>query len=165
MKRRRMHRFWVDLKRRRMFSAGALYAVCAWALVQATSIAFPAFGIPDYVLRAVLVAAFAGFPVALVLAWVFDLTPEGMRLDPSVTGNKRVFAVASLFVVLALVRLRMAHALFLSVRVDSVDDACHPANLDDERHLARRVPRGPRTAGRSQTHADDRRLRQDGNVP
>src|SRR5438128_1154756 len=64
MKRRRMQRFWVDLKRRRMFSAGALYAVCAWALVQAASIAFPAFGIPDSVLRAVLVAAFAVVPAA-----------------------------------------------------------------------------------------------------
>jgi len=84
MKRRRMHRFWVDLKRRRMFSAGALYAVCAWALVQAASIAFPAFGIPDYVLRAVLVAAFAGFPVALVLAWVFDVTRKGIRVTEPV---------------------------------------------------------------------------------
>src|SRR4051812_40946420 len=63
-----------------MFSAGALYAVCAWALVQAASIAFPAFGISDSVLRAVLVAAFAGFPVALVLAWVFDVTRHGIRV-------------------------------------------------------------------------------------
>lgn len=84
MTRRRLQRFWVDLKRRRMFSAGALYAVCAWALVQAASIAFPAFGISDSVLRAVLVAAFAGFPVALVLAWVFDVTRHGIRVTEPV---------------------------------------------------------------------------------
>jgi tetratricopeptide (TPR) repeat protein len=79
-----LQRFWVDLKRRRMFSAGALYAVCAWALVQAASIAFPVFGIRDSVLRAVLVAAFAGFPVALVLAWVFDVTRQGIRVTEPV---------------------------------------------------------------------------------
>ena len=87
MKRRRMQRFWVDLKRRRMFSAGALYAVCAWAFVQAASIAFPAFGVPDWVLRAVLVAAFAGFPVALVLAWVFDVTRRGVRVTEPEDGK------------------------------------------------------------------------------
>ena len=87
MKRRRMQRFLVDLKRRRMFSAGALYAVCAWALVQAASIAFPAFGISDTILRAVLVAAFAGFPVALVLAWVFDVTRRGIRVTEPVEGK------------------------------------------------------------------------------
>ena len=80
MKRRRLQRFWLDLKRRRMFSTGALYVVVAWAFVQAASIAFPVFGIPDSVMRAVLVAAFAGFPVVLVLAWVFDVTRGGIRV-------------------------------------------------------------------------------------
>jgi tetratricopeptide (TPR) repeat protein len=80
MKRRRLQRFWRDVKRRRMFSAGAFYVVAAWAFVQAASIAFPAFGIPDSLMRAVLVAAFAGFPVALVLAWVFDVSRGGIRV-------------------------------------------------------------------------------------
>jgi tetratricopeptide (TPR) repeat protein len=63
-----------------MFSTSAFYVVAAWAFVQAASIAFPAFGIPDWVMRAVLVAAFAGFPVALVLAWVFDVTTSGISV-------------------------------------------------------------------------------------
>ena len=77
---RRFRRLWLDLKRRRMFSTSAFYVVAAWAFVQAASIAFPAFGIPDWVMRAVLVAAFAGFPVALVLAWVFDVTTRGINV-------------------------------------------------------------------------------------
>jgi tetratricopeptide (TPR) repeat protein len=80
MTRRRLQRFWIDVKRRRMFSTGAFYVVVAWAFVQAASIAFPVFGIPDSVMRAVLVAAFAGFPVVLVLAWVFDVTRRGIRV-------------------------------------------------------------------------------------
>jgi tetratricopeptide (TPR) repeat protein len=82
--RRRVRRLWIDLKRRRLFGTGAVYAVVAWAFVQAASIAFPAFGIPDWVMRAVLVAAFAGFPVALVLAWVFDVTAKGIRVTAPV---------------------------------------------------------------------------------
>ncbi|MGN6513905.1 MAG: tetratricopeptide repeat protein [Lysobacteraceae bacterium] len=77
MTRRRAQRLWRDLRRRRMFGAVGFYVVAAWAFVQAASIAFPAFGMPDWTLRAVLVAAFAGFPVAVVLAWVFDFSARG----------------------------------------------------------------------------------------
>ena len=77
MKRSRAQRLLRDLRRRRMFGAVAFYVVAAWAFVQAASIAFPAFGLPDWTLRAVLVAALAGFPVAVVLAWVFDFSARG----------------------------------------------------------------------------------------
>ncbi len=69
-----------------MFSAGTIYVIVAWAAVQAADIAFPAFGIPDWAMRALLVAAFAGFPVALVLAWVFDFTSHGIRITTPVEG-------------------------------------------------------------------------------
>jgi TolB-like protein len=94
--------FVAELKRRKVFKVGAAYLVVAWVLVQAVSIGFPAFDAPPWALRVFILLSLLGFPVALVMAWVFDLTPDGMRLDPNVTGNKRVFAVASLFVVLAL---------------------------------------------------------------
>jgi tetratricopeptide (TPR) repeat protein len=76
----RLQRFWADLKRRRIFQTGALYVVVAWAVIQAASIALPTFGLPAWMMRAVLVAAFAGFPVVLVLAWVFDVSSEGVEV-------------------------------------------------------------------------------------
>jgi tetratricopeptide (TPR) repeat protein len=79
----RLKQLWQDVKRREIFRTGAIYAVVAWAVVQAASIAFPAFGVPDWAMRALLVAAFAGFPVAIVLAWVFDVTPHGIDVTPS----------------------------------------------------------------------------------
>ena len=94
--------FVAELKRRKVFKVGAAYLVAAWVLVQAASIGFPAFDAPPWALRVFILLSLLGFLVALVLAWVFDLTPEGMRLDPDVSGNKRVFAAASLFAVLAL---------------------------------------------------------------
>jgi tetratricopeptide (TPR) repeat protein len=81
-RRAKFRQFWQDLKRREIFRTGVIYSVVAWAIVQAASIAFPAFGVPDWAMRALLVAAFAGFPVAIVLAWVFDVTPRGIGVTP-----------------------------------------------------------------------------------
>lgn len=91
--RRRLTRFWHNLKRRRIFSTGAFYVVVAWAVVQAASIAFPAFGVPDWAMRALLVTAFAGFPIVLILAWVFDFTARGIQVtapdEGKYPGNRR----------------------------------------------------------------------------
>jgi len=81
--------FWDDLKRRRLFRAGALYAVAAWALTEAASIVLPAFGDTGVVMRALIVAAFAGFPVVLVLAWVFDVSPAGIEVTQDSVGSGR----------------------------------------------------------------------------
>jgi tetratricopeptide (TPR) repeat protein len=85
--RNRFTRLWFDLKRRRIFRTGALYVVVAWALVQAASIAFPAFGLPDLAMRALLVAASAGFPIALVMAWVFDFSGRGVEVTAPLDGK------------------------------------------------------------------------------
>jgi hypothetical protein len=81
-RRAKFRQFWQDLKRREIFRTGVIYSVVAWAIVQVASIAFPAFGVADWAMRALLVAAFAGFPVAIVLAWVFDVTPRGIGVTP-----------------------------------------------------------------------------------
>ena len=91
-----------ELKRRHVFKAGAAYLVVAWLAVQAASIGFPAFEAPQWVLRVFILVALLGFPATLVMAWVFDVTPDGMKLDASARGSKRLYAVAAIFVVLAL---------------------------------------------------------------
>ena len=68
-----------ELRRRRVFRTLALYVVAAWVLMQVADVLFPAWGIPDSAIRLLLLAAVAGFPVALVFAWLFDITPEGIR--------------------------------------------------------------------------------------
>lgn len=83
----RWQRLMRDLRRRQIFGTAGLYVVGAWAVVQATSIAFPAFGVPDWVMRALLVASFAGFPVVLVLAWVFDVGRHGVRVTEPIEGK------------------------------------------------------------------------------
>jgi len=91
-----------ELKRRKVFKAGAAYLVVAWLAVQAASIGFPAFDAPPWALRVFILLSLLGFPLAVVMAWVFDVTPEGVKLDPDKAGGKRVFAAAAVLVVLAL---------------------------------------------------------------
>ena len=91
-----------ELQRRKVLKVGAAYLVVAWLTVQAASIGFPAFDAPPWALRVFILVALLGFPVVLVLTWVVDLTPEGVRLDPDLSGSKRIFAAAAILIALAL---------------------------------------------------------------
>jgi TolB-like protein/Tfp pilus assembly protein PilF len=81
-----------ELKRRKVFRAGAVYAGVGFVVAQAADIAFPALGLPDQALTLVVVLVILGFPVALVLAWAFELTPDGLvreEPDPASTALPR----------------------------------------------------------------------------
>ncbi len=71
--------FIYELKRRHVVRVAVAYAVAAWVLLQLASIVFPAFGAPDWVLKVVITLITLGFPVALILAWAFELTADGIR--------------------------------------------------------------------------------------
>lgn len=94
--------FFSELKRRKVFKVGAAYLIVAWLAVQAASIGFPAFDAPPWALRIFILIALLGFPIAVVMAWVFDVTREGVKIDPRPSGSKALFAVAALLIVLAL---------------------------------------------------------------
>ena len=91
-----------ELKRRKGLKVGAAYLVMAWVVVQVAGLAFPAFDAPPWVLRVFILVAMLGFPLAVAMAWVLEITPDGMRVEPSPMGNRRVFALAAAFVALAL---------------------------------------------------------------
>ena len=68
-----------ELKRRKVVRVGIAYAFVAWALVQVAATSFPLLNLPERFATLVLILALAGFPIALILAWQFDLSPEGLR--------------------------------------------------------------------------------------
>lgn len=76
--------FWNELKRRHVFKVAAAYAVVAWLAVQIASIVLPTFDSPAWVMQALILLTALGFPVALVLAWAFELTPDGVRSQENV---------------------------------------------------------------------------------
>jgi adenylate cyclase len=70
-----------ELKRRKVFRVIAAYAVAAWLLLQVGEVTFGPLGIPEWVMTALIVAVIGGFPVVVVLAWMFDVTPSGLQRD------------------------------------------------------------------------------------
>src|SRR6266571_3397269 len=71
--------FLSELKRRNVYKVAVAYAVIGWLLVQVTTQVFPIFEIPNWALRLIVLAIIIGFPIALVIAWAFELTPEGLK--------------------------------------------------------------------------------------
>ncbi len=73
--------FFAELKRRNVIRMAGLYLVGAWLLIQVAETLLPAFDVPGWVLRAVIILLALGFVPALVLAWVFEMTPDGLKRD------------------------------------------------------------------------------------
>ena len=73
-----IRRFLAEMKGRGVYRVAAYYSAGSWALLQVADIFFPILGLPDWAITAVLAAAALGFPLALALAWIFDITPEGI---------------------------------------------------------------------------------------
>src|SRR5437868_8968860 len=71
--------FFGELKRRNVYKIAVAYAVVAWLLIQIATQVFPFFEIPNWAVRLVVLVIMIGFPVALILAWAFELTPEGIK--------------------------------------------------------------------------------------
>jgi tetratricopeptide (TPR) repeat protein/TolB-like protein len=101
--------FLAELKRRRVYRVGVVYAAVAFVIWQAAEIAFPALRLPDWMLTAVVVFTLVGFPIALILAWAFDITPEGVTrtgpLEPSAVQTKHRWPLVATLAIVALVVL------------------------------------------------------------
>ena len=71
--------FFAELKRRNVYKVAVAYAIAGWALAQGIAQVFPVFGVPNWVVQLIVLLIVIGFPIALVLAWAFELTPEGLN--------------------------------------------------------------------------------------
>src|SRR6187200_616923 len=94
--------FFSELKRRNVYKVAAAYAVIGWLLVQVATQVFPFFEIPDWAVRLVVLAIVIGFPVALVIAWAFELTPQGVKRteDVDIAGQGQRKSHAWIYVVI-----------------------------------------------------------------
>ncbi len=82
--------FFAELKRRSVYKIGAAYVVVAWLLIQAATQTFPFFEIPNWATRLVILLLIFGFPIALIIAWAFELTPEGIKRSEEVSPNESI---------------------------------------------------------------------------
>jgi len=72
-------KFFAELKRRNVYKVAIAYGVVAWLLIQVATQVFPFFEIPNWVVRLVVLVIIIGFPIALIVAWAFELTPQGLK--------------------------------------------------------------------------------------
>ena len=91
-----------ELRRRKVLKVGGAYLVLAWLSVQVSSIVFPTFDAPQWVLRVFILVLALGFPIAVVMAWLLEATPEGLKIEAAAKGNKRIFTGAAALAALAL---------------------------------------------------------------
>src|SRR6478735_2061517 len=82
--------FFAELKRRNVYKVAVAYAVVAWLLIQAASILFPTFEAPPWVMKVAVVVIAIGFPIALIIAWAFEMTPEGMKRTENVAPGEKI---------------------------------------------------------------------------
>ena len=82
-----MNKFILELRRREVFRTAGLYVGICWILVEGASIVLPTFNAPDWMLQALIIAALVGFPVMLVLAWVYDVSDKGIVVQAEATDT------------------------------------------------------------------------------
>src|SRR5437660_3918122 len=76
--------FFEEVRRRKVYRVAAAYVIAAGGIIQLASAAFPAWELPNWALRLVIVSLLIGFPIALILAWAFDVTPQGIKTTPTI---------------------------------------------------------------------------------
>lgn len=93
-----------ELKRRKVFRVGASYLVVAWLLLQLTDLVFENLNAPDWVMQAIMLVLLLGFPVALVLAWAFEVQPDGVATDSagSPANTRKFYALVGIAVLAAI---------------------------------------------------------------
>jgi TolB-like protein/Tfp pilus assembly protein PilF len=84
-----MSGFFQELQRRKVYRVAAAYIIAAGFIIQIGSAVIPAWELPNWTLRLVIVLLLVGFPVALILAWAYDVTPQGIQATPKVPGRHR----------------------------------------------------------------------------
>ena len=82
--------FFAELKRRNVYKVAVAYAVASWLLIQIATQVFPFFEIPNWAVRLVVLLLIAGFPVALVFSWAFEITPEGIKRESEIEGDRSI---------------------------------------------------------------------------
>ena len=124
--------FFTELKRRNVYKVAVAYAVVGWLLVQVTTQVFPIFEIPNWALRLIVLAIIIGFPIALVLAWAFELTPQGIKHTEDVDLSDKRVSKKRTWIYVTLIGAALSFALFFVGRLSAPNSSASPAVLPEK---------------------------------
>ncbi len=111
--------FFGELKRRNVYKVAVAYIVAGWALAQGIAQVFPVFDVPNWAIRLTVILIIIGFPVAIVLAWVFEITPEGIKRSEDVDA-KQPHSVHGAWIYIVIVSALLSIGLFLLGRYTAI---------------------------------------------
>src|SRR5881409_1391678 len=114
-----MSGFFEELQRRKVYRVAAAYIIAAGFIIQIGSAVFPAWELPNWAFRLVVVLLLVGFPIALILAWAFDVTPQGIRATPTIAGPQTHRSRNVIMLVATGVIISAAAGFFLLPRVSA----------------------------------------------
>lgn len=119
-----------ELKRRNVFKIGAAYLIVAWLLMQVAALAVPALRLPEWVTTFVVFILMLGFPVALLLAWAFEVTPEGIKKTKDVPLEKSVRKLRGQKINFAIIGLLAVAVVVLLVERTQTDRVEPPGSIE-----------------------------------
>ncbi len=115
-----------ELKRRNVFRVGVAYAIVAWLLIEVASVLLPTFDAPDWVMKAFSSLVILGFPLALIVAWAFELTPEGIKRETAVEPAESITQTTGRKIDFIIIAVLAAAIVFLAVKIGFEDDSAPP---------------------------------------
>ncbi|MDH4048501.1 MAG: tetratricopeptide repeat protein [Gammaproteobacteria bacterium] len=112
-----MNKFIRELRRREVFRTAGLYVGISWILIEVASVILPTFDAPEWMMRAIVMVAFVGFPVMLVLAWVYNITDHGIEVqaDPTDTIVAPIGGRKMDFIVIGVLSVALIVSVYLNV--------------------------------------------------
>ncbi|MDH4055442.1 MAG: FlgO family outer membrane protein [Gammaproteobacteria bacterium] len=128
-----MHRFLEEIRRRNVHRVATTYALAAWILIEAGSVLLPTFGIPDSFFKTYVIIVSAGFAITLILSWVFEVTPDGIKLERNIdrstyaprSGDSKNYLIIGLLVVALGVSITFNVTGMRDEAPDAVETALH----------------------------------------
>jgi TolB-like protein/Flp pilus assembly protein TadD len=136
-----LNNFFTELKRRNVYKVAVAYAVVSWLVLQAASLLFVTFEAPPWAMKVFVVAVALGFPIALVLAWAFELTPEGIKRTEDVAPNESITRrtgrkLTAVMIVVAVVASALFAWQFLRPKTTTVAAGIGPRTEIPEKSIA-----------------------------
>jgi TolB-like protein/Flp pilus assembly protein TadD len=119
--------FFAELKRRNVYKVAIAYAIVGWLLVQIATQVFPFLEIPTWVIRLVIALVALGFPIALIVAWAFEITPEGIKRT-EVADAQGEHSRRGAWLYIAAVGVALSVSLFFIGRYTARDQSAAPAS-------------------------------------
>ena len=121
--------FFAELKRRNVYKVVVAYAVVGWLLVQVATQVFPFFEIPNWAVRLVVLVIIVGFPVALVIAWAFELTPEGLKRTEAADREGAKPSRKRAWIYVVIIAAALSIGLFFVARYTLPNQQAGPAEI------------------------------------